>query len=310
MAVVSDPFVAADLAAMIPEIWTNIVEEEMFEPAVFSNFFLDLSSYMTDGGDIAHIPDVYTNSFSVQTQSTQGAEITTEGPAQVDTTLTVDTHEYISQIIGDKDLQQLKKSYSFNEIYAKKHRGTLINSLEAAIAGLWSSLVTNTQGDTSDVLTDYDIRYSMQKVNSYVKEAAERNRTAWFVHSFVWWMQIYGISKYYEANKSGNLSSLVIKGNFGDMDASRGLQGQLYSRPVFVNDNVVGALSTYRNIFAHPHALGFALQTRGASKIRFQAENSLRNLGFLTVSDMISGVGAIREDFGCAVSANETAVTS
>ena len=109
MGVTTDPFVAADLAAMIPEIWTNIVEEQMFESAVFSNFFLNLSSYMTEGGDIAHIPDVYTNAFTVQTQSTQGAEITTAGPAQVDTTLTVDTHKYIAQIIGDKDLQQLKK---------------------------------------------------------------------------------------------------------------------------------------------------------------------------------------------------------
>ena len=100
-------------------------------------------------------------------------------------------------------------------------------------------------------------------------------------------MQIYGITKYYKANEAGNLNSLVIKGNFGDMDANRGLQGQLYGRPVFVNDNVVGALSTYRNIFAHPHALGYALQTRGANMVRIQAENAIRNLGFLTVSDII-----------------------
>ena len=51
MGVTTDPFVAADLAAMIPEIWTNIVEEQMFESAVFSNFFLNLSSYMTEGGE-------------------------------------------------------------------------------------------------------------------------------------------------------------------------------------------------------------------------------------------------------------------
>ena len=87
-------------------------------------------------------------------------------------------------------MQQLKKSYGFNEIYANKHRGTLIDALEAAIAALWSSLSTNTQGDTSDVLTDYDIRYSMQKVNAYVKEAAERNRTAWFIHSFVKYLRL------------------------------------------------------------------------------------------------------------------------
>jgi len=76
-------------------------------------------------------------------------------------------------------------------------------------------------------------------------------------------MQIYGISKYYKANEAGNWKSLVLEGNFGPMDESRGLVGQLYGRPVYSSGNVVGALSTYRNIFAHRHAFGYALQTRG-----------------------------------------------
>lgn len=313
MAVTTDPFVAVDLAAMIPEVWSNIVEEEFFDPAIFTNFFLDLSPYLSAGGDYVHVPDVYTNAYTVSTQSTQGAEISTQGPAQVDITLNVATHKYVAQIVGDKDLVQLATKYNFNEIYARKMAGSLMDTLEGAMAALWSSLTTNTQGDTSDVLTDYDIRYAMEKVHVAVKQGNEFQKTAWLMDPFVWWMQIYGITKYYKANEAGNTSSLVLNGNFGPMDASRGLSGQLYGRPVYVSGNVVSALSTHRNIFAHPHALGFAVQTKGINrngKIRVQAENAIRNLGMLTVSDIIYGVGAIREEVGCAVSANQTAVTS
>jgi hypothetical protein len=74
---------------------------------------------MSEGGDIAHVPNIYTNTFTVQTQSTQGAEITTEGPAQVDTTLTINLHKYIAYIIGNKDMVQLATKYQLNEKYAK-----------------------------------------------------------------------------------------------------------------------------------------------------------------------------------------------
>lgn len=309
MAVTTDPFTSADLAAMIPEIWSPIVEQEFFDVACLSNFFLDLSSYAEEGGDIIHIPDVYTNDFTVQTQSTQGAEVTTAGPAQVDTTLTINTHKYIAMIIGDKDMKQIASKYDINEVYGKKIAGQLVDALEASLAALWSSLTTNTQGNTSDVLTDYDIRYAMEKVFIYTK-GVEFQKTAWFFHPFVWWMQVLGVSKYYDAYKAGNPGSMVIDGNFGPMNASRGLVGGLYGRPCYITANVVGALQTYRNIFAHPHALGFAVQGGSGKGVRIQSNYELRNLGTLTVGDIRYGVGAIRESVGAAVSASSSAVTS
>ena len=64
MAVTSDPYTAADLAAMIPEIWTPIVNEPNFPKAVAANFFTDLSEFGEDGGDKFHVPDIYTNTFT------------------------------------------------------------------------------------------------------------------------------------------------------------------------------------------------------------------------------------------------------
>lgn len=95
MAVTTDPFTATDLAAVISETWTTIVNEKTFDETVLANFITDLSEFATEGSDIFHVPDLYTNALTVSTQSTQGAEVTTAGPAQVDTTLTVNTHKYV-----------------------------------------------------------------------------------------------------------------------------------------------------------------------------------------------------------------------
>lgn len=52
MAVTSDPFTGADLAAVISESWTTIVNEKTFDDAVLANFVTDLSSFATEGSDI------------------------------------------------------------------------------------------------------------------------------------------------------------------------------------------------------------------------------------------------------------------
>ena len=76
------------------------------------NFFKDLSAYVSEGGDILHVPGIYTSTAptgdtlaeslfgstpgTVDLQSTQGAEITTAGNTMVDITLTVNTHAYVN----------------------------------------------------------------------------------------------------------------------------------------------------------------------------------------------------------------------
>lgn len=92
MAITDDAFDSTELAGFIAETWPGMVLEELFAPAVAANFFTDLSS-LGNGHDIIHIPDIFTNAFSGQTQATQGAEVTTEAPAQTDTTLTINTHK-------------------------------------------------------------------------------------------------------------------------------------------------------------------------------------------------------------------------
>lgn len=181
----------------------------------------------------------------------------------------------------------------------------LIDALEDSLFGLWSSLTTNTTGDTATVLTDLEVRTSINKLDSLNYDLSE---VAFFFHPFVFWTQLGGIQKYYD--KSMSDMGFIMEGNFGKMDASRGMRGQLYGIPLFVSTNVVSGLQTYRNLLLHKSCLGFAIQTMGGGKVRVQAEPQLRNLGLLCVADIIYGVGVLRETAGVVINANTTATQS
>lgn len=300
-------YTAADLAAVIDEKWSDIVLMPNFAKAVASNFFTDLSSYVSDSGDIVHVPNVYTNTFTASTQTTQANAVVDQSPAQVDVTLTIDTHKYVAWIIGDKDMKQMLKKYDLNAKYISIAVDTLIKALEASIFGLWSEISTNTVGDTATVLTDAEIVEGIEKLASLDYDVI--NKGAFFFHPFVYWRQVATISKYYTFQTS--TLPIIKEGNFGKMDSSRGLMGQIYGIPIYVSTNVVKGLSTYRNILALPEAFGFAIQTAGnGGKVRSQVAYMLQNLGTLAVVDIIYGVKTLREAAAVLLNANDTAITS
>ena len=306
------PYTAADVAAMTPEIWSPIVNEPNFPKAVFMNFFTDLTEFATDGGDRIHVPNIYTNVFTASTQSTEGNAVVDQSPAQVDVYLDVDTHIYVAWIIGDRTMKQLAKFYNLNEKYAREAKNVLTVAVEGSLAALWSSLSTNVVGDTTTTLSDAEVRDAINALDTLNYDLSE---TAFFVHPFVFWTQLGGITKYYSQYAS-NLN-FIRTGNFGLADATRGLRGMLYDQPVYVTTNIVSGLQTYRNLFAHKSAFGFAFQTPGmgsgmgnGGKFRVQADYLLQNLGMLTVVDAIYGVAVLREPAAVVVNANSTAKTS
>lgn len=310
MALTTAPFTAADLVAYISETWTPETLEEFFAKAVAANHFMDLSQFAQDGSDIFHVPDVYTNAFSIQTQGTQGAEVTTDSPTTVDVTLTVDTHKYIATLLGHlQQVQIARKTYDTGSIYRRKAGGTLLEDLEDALFALWSGLTTNSVGDTASVLSDAEIRQSVEKLSTADFPLSE---VAWFLHPFVYWVQILAIQRYYDASQAGWAEGRgpIPSGNFGPANVSRGLQGQLYGMPIFTSSRVVNGLQTYRNLLAHKSAFGFAHQTPGGEKLRVQAQEWLANLGILTVFETIYGVTELRDDAAVVVNANNAFVGS
>lgn len=303
--VTTDPFTGTDLAAMISETWTTIVNEKTFNDAVLSNFVTNLSSFAENGSDIFHVPNIYTNALTVSTQATQGAEITTASPADVDTTLTVNTHKYVAFIMGDKDLQQIASKYDVSTYYTREAKGLLVEALEQDLAALWASLTTNLVGDTATVLSDAEIRtalYTMENLKYRLSDCA------FFFHPYVYWQQLHANVKYYQQYSVGptTIAGPVRTGNFGVGGYELNFKGYLYGVPVYTTSNIVSGLQTYRNLLLNKSAFGFAIQSRGGNMVRVQIENQIRNLGTLAVIDIIYGVGILREEAAVLLNASST----
>lgn len=305
MAVTGDPYTSTDLAPVIPEVWPPIILRELFAKAIAANWFFDLSPFMEDEGDIANVPDIFTNSFTKKTQSTQGAEITTESVAQVAVQLSINTHDYIAFIIGDKDAKQLLKSFDFMEVYASKAAGTLRLALEDALFGLWSGL-SNAVGDTATVLNDSEIRQGIYTIENAEIDTLDGD-TGFFFHPYTFYVQLGAVAKYYDQAQRGpaNVGGFVHSGAMGGQeDRMAGIRGLLYGIPTFVSSRVISGLQTYRNLLAHKMAFGYATQLQPTplsqstemGRVRAQASYELRNLGLLTVVDMIYGVTEMRDD--------------
>ena len=199
MASFSNQFTAANLAASIPEIWTPIVLEQMFASTVASNFFLDLSEYCTEGGAKFDIAALYTNVFTAQPQSTQGAQVTLQDPAQTPVQLAVNTHYYVAALAGDKDIAQLQKSFNFNVEYSNQMRKTTMNTLEASLFGLWSSLSTNLITNSAAAFTDQEARQAIADIENQNLDDTEFGNLAFFLHPNVFWNQAAAITKFYQA---------------------------------------------------------------------------------------------------------------
>lgn len=225
------------------EIWTPIVNEAFFDKTVLADFITDLSSYATGGGDIFHVPDLFTNTFSAQTQTTQATEVTTEAPATVDVYLTINTHKYVAFLIGDLDLQLVAQKYDMNSKYAKEAAGVLATALEASIAGLWSSISTNTVGDTSTVVSDAEVRQAIEDLDS---ANYDLNECAFFFHPYVYWNQLFAVAKYYTSATLGNANQAgpVMTGNFGSSASKSNYKGMLYGRLNAVLKSFLNILET------------------------------------------------------------------
>jgi hypothetical protein len=187
--------------------------------------------------------------------------------------------------------------------------GTLANDLEGDIFALWSGLSTNTIGDTATVVSDAEIRQSIEKLAS-LNIPVMGGETAWFFHPYVYYNQLLAVTKYYDQSTFSNrIAGVTYSGNFGEYSRERGYMGQLYGIPLMISTNVVSGLQTYRNLLAHKTAFGFAVQTPNGA-VRTRSSEWLANLGVLTVHDMIDGVAELRDNAAVLVNASSAFIGS
>lgn len=240
-----------------------------------------------------------------------GAEVSLSSPTQLDVTITVNDHTYVAYIIGDMQMGQIARSYDIMEVYARKSGGQLMDEIEDDLFSLWSGLTANTAvGDTSSVISDLDVRQSIRTLDALNYPLKE---CAWFLHPRVYWDQLLAIQKYYDQSQySVAYKGAVVTGTLTGtpLDQGGGFRGTLYGSPVFVTENVVSGLQTYRNLFAHKTAFGYAIQTPGGEPVRTRPSEWLANLGVLVVHDVIKGTGEVRDAAAVVVNANTTATTA
>lgn len=295
----------------IPEIWSTMIQEEMFAKAVATSFFTDLSREFDNGGDIVNLSDFYTNSFTVQTQSTAGTEVTLGNPALVNVTLTVNRDRYIAFFRSNYQMAQLLAREDLQSAFIRKAGKSLIDNVEDCIFALWSGLSGNTAvGDTDTVLTDLELRTAMKTMDNNNFDLFGGD-VAWFIHPVVYWMQIAGIQKIYDASQYGD-ASVVRTGTFAGANPAVGNRGRLYGIPLYVSTNVVSGLATYRNLLAHRDAFGYAFQkvTGSGSPVAVNVSYENRNLGWLTTLEILYGCAELRDKAAVLVNANTAASTS
>src|SRR3990167_5130738 len=232
MALGTTQFSNATVVSVIPEIWTPLILDQLFAKTCAANFFMDMTEYAAGGGDIVHVTDIFTNTVYTKPQAGKATGDNLENPATTDTTLTIATHRYAAMQIGDLTLRQIGSGLpGVSRLYTQRAGSVLADDLEDAILGLWSGVTTNSVGDTATVLSDAEVRQSIEKLATANFDLRE---CGWFIHPYAFWVQLGAVAKYYDMSQAGGTGSFVREGNFGPMDVSRGLQGHLYGKMIAV----------------------------------------------------------------------------
>lgn len=294
---------SADLAASIPEKWSTIMLEQKFPEFVLTNHVTDLSDEIVEG-DIIHVPNIYTNTFTATTQSTEGTEVTLQSPSQVDVTITVDTQKYIAFILGDKTMSQVAKSYNLGEKYAIMCKKTLLRELEDSLFGLYTSLTATALGGAAAAITDLDFRKSI----AYMEGLEFNEGNAVFMDTKVYFNQFIGLSKI-SPNYSANLN--VIKtGLLADGTYNSQVKGVAYGIPVYTSTRVPAPAGVAKNLMLNKEAFGYGVKTKGTGVVQVRSNYKLENMGMLTVADITYGTGVLRAEAGVVIEALNTATVA
>lgn len=305
----TDTYSSTDLQYSIPEIWGPKVNELFKAKLGAANFFTDLSADMPEG-DTLNIPGIYSNVFEAKDKS-NGDEVTLQSPAQTNNQLSVDTWKEVSYLIEDKELKQMKGSLNLQGRYAKQAAYTIKKALDTSLMSLYSGL-SQTVNDTANNVDDVSIREAVEELDS--RDVPQEDRM-FFFHPTVYWHDIMGIAKYYDASQAGwnNEKGPIISGNFGSkLSSGNGIRGMLYGVPVMTTTQVQadGADTAYFNMLAHKDAFVFAVQTPGGNRVRVQTDYQVPNLGMLWVNDIIYGVKENRDDAAVVIESQQSGVVS
>jgi hypothetical protein len=287
MALGTDHFVAADLAASIGEVWGSKINDFYRSKLVAASFFTDRSEDVIAGGDIIHTPVIAELAASAKAAQTQ---VVLADDAQTSVDLTIATHSHVAFMIEDVQAAQVMRQYKTQETYMKNAAYTVAKALDSAITALFSGF-SSTAGATGTALSDANV---LAAITAYTTADGDLDDAAWILNPKTVWSDLMAIDKF-----------SLVQNQGGNDPIMKGFAGSLYGRPVYQTTNVVTDGTDYTGFFGNPDAIHFATAALPGAKdgmgVRLQADYRLEYLGVLVVADMLYGVIENRDAAGVGI---------
>lgn len=239
------------------------------------NFFTDLSSDLEGGAKSVYVPNVTEMTAHAKSNATA---VTLNNPTDTKVTLTVDTWYECSFAIEDKEAEQVKKSYSYQEILAKNCAYTVGAAYEDAILALFTGF-SQVVGTSAAALADSNVRRAIQ----YLDEAnVPQDGRAFFLTPKQIWSDLQAIDKF----------SLLVNTNGAD-PVLKGHIGYLYGIPVIKHDRIGSTDGSANSALVHKDAIIHA-----STIMRVQSNYIPQYLSTVTTADVVFGVVENRDTSG------------
>ena len=263
------------LAVMIPEIWSEKMNNFYREKLYAVDFFTDLSADLAGGGDILHVPNLSEMTAHAKSNATV---VTLNNPTETKVDLTVTTWYECSFAIEDREAKLVKQSYNIQEMYAKNCAYTVGAAYEDAILALFTGF-SQTVGTSAADLADSDIRRAIQ----YLDDAnAPQDDRAFFLTPKQIWNDVQAIDKF----------SLLINTQGAD-PVLKGHVGYLYGIPVIKSSRLGSTNGSANSCLAHKDAIVHA-----STVMRVQSNYIPQYLSTVTTADVLYGAVENRDTSG------------
>jgi hypothetical protein len=263
------------LDVLIPEIWSEKMNNFYRDNLKAAAFFTDLSPDLAGGGDVVHLPNL--TEMTAHTKSNATA-VTLNNPTETKVDLTVNTWKEVSFMIEDRETEIVKHSYNIQEKYAMNASYTAAAAYEDAILALFPSF-SQTVGTSAAALADSNVRSAIQ----YLDEAkAPQEDRAFFLTPKQVWSDLMAIEKFTLTQNTAGADP-VLKGHVG----------YLYGFPVIMSERIGATNGSANSAFAHKDAIVHA-----STVMRVQTNYIPEYLGYLTTADVLYGVVENRDTSG------------
>ena len=263
------------LDVLIPELWSDKMNNFYRAKLKAAAFFTDLSDELMDGGDVLHVPNLTEMTAHSKTNATV---VTVNNPTETKVDLTVNTWYECSFAIEKREAQIVKKSYRIQETYAMNAAYTVGAVYEDAILALFPAF-SQTVGTSAAALADSNILRALQYLDDADVPSEDR---AFFLTPKQVRSDLGAIDKF----------SLLVN-TAGADPVLKGHVGFLYGIPVIMSSRIGTTLGSANSALAHKDAIIHA------STIMDVDTNYVpQYMSYLTTADVMYGVIENRDTSG------------